>query len=138
MTNVKGIVEAVSVKDKGKYGIKLDSGEWYNGFGTAPQKGLAVDLDFEKSADGKWNNISKWRTTLVPGAGSPFEETHPTVSKEMHDVMTSEQVYEECFDFILDLLRRKNIVGDGIFTQKELENVAAMTATLFIQKMRAR
>lgn len=54
----EGCIEAVNQKE-GKFGIKIDE-LWYNGFGKcAFKKGDWVVVNFDISADLKWNNISE-------------------------------------------------------------------------------
>ncbi len=114
---VKGLVKAVSLKDKGGYGIMIGD-KWYNAKkGNPPFKGEEVELDFME--DGIWNTILD--------STKAFSDTHPNVSKEMRDAKDMGEVYEGCFDFIAELIKRKEFNCSS-------QDQVAMTATLFIQK----
>lgn len=49
---IKGIIEAVSLKEKG-YGIKINH-DWFNGWGHCPyEKGQEVEIEWHQSGDFK-------------------------------------------------------------------------------------
>ena len=81
---VTGTVAAVKQRDKG-YSLCLDNGEWYSEFGkTKCNKGDVVEMDFEKSSDGQWNNIKSINvTTKAPLVQVPGQTSLPVSDKAL-------------------------------------------------------
>ena len=69
-----GIIEAVKVRDKG-FSIMVN-GQWFGSQAQLiHQKGDSVEIEFETSPDGKWNNITSLKANTVKGGYSkPMDE----------------------------------------------------------------